>query len=75
VGQGAAIVGYGVAAGVLLSLWTTQGLGGAVVMPGRLDAASVAGAAAVLLMSGAAAVLPVARRAARSDPMAALRGD
>ena len=75
IGQGAAIVGYGVAAGILLSLWTTQGLGGAAVMPGRLDATSVIGAAAVLITAGVAAVLPAARRAARTDPMAALRGD
>jgi ABC-type antimicrobial peptide transport system permease subunit len=46
-----------------------------VVGTGRFDPVNVAVAAAVLMVVGAVAVLPAARRAARTDPLNALRSE
>jgi putative ABC transport system permease protein len=71
--QGAWMVGAGLTAGGLLSVWTTRALGGFLFATGRLDLLNVAGAAAVLMAVGAIAVLPAARRAALTDPVSVLR--
>jgi ABC-type lipoprotein release transport system permease subunit len=41
----------------------------------HLDVVSVAAASLVLLLAGGAATLPAARRAARTDPLLALRSE
>ena len=75
IGQGALMVGAGLAVGGVLSIWAARALGGMVFATGRFDLLNVAVAAAVLMVVGAGAVLPAARRAARTDPLSALRGD
>jgi ABC-type antimicrobial peptide transport system permease subunit len=74
-GQGVLLVGAGLAVGSVLSIWAARALGGIVVATAGFDLLSVAIAAAVLLVVGACAVLPAARRAARTDPLTALRSD
>ena len=74
-GQGAVMVGSGLAVGGLLSIWTARALSGVVVATGHLDVLSVGVPAAVLMIVGAGAVLPAARRAARTDPLIALRSE
>jgi ABC-type antimicrobial peptide transport system permease subunit len=72
-GQGAWMVGSGLAVGGLLSIWATRALSGVVFATDRFDVLSVAVTAAVLAVAGAGAVYPAARRAARTDPLIALR--
>jgi putative ABC transport system permease protein len=72
-GHSLVLVGLGLAVGVLASIWTTTVLRGFVVAANRFDVPSVVGSAALLLIAGVCAVLPAARRAARTDPLAALR--
>ena len=72
--RGAVMVGSGLALGGVLSIWATRGLSG-VITTGRLDALSIVIAAAVLAATGTAAVLPAAVRAARTDPLMALRSE
>ena len=67
-------VGAGLGVGALLSVWVTRALGN-VGSGGGLDAAGTTLPAVVLLAAALCAVLPVARRAARIDPIRALRGD
>ena len=74
-GQGAVMVGSGLAVGGVLSIWAARALSGVGFATDRLDALSVGVPAAMLLIAGAAAVLPAARRAAKTDPLAALRSD
>ena len=74
-GQGAVIVGSGLAVGGLLSIWAARVLGGVGFATDRLDALSLSLPAAMLVMAGAAAVLPAARRAALTDPVIALRSE
>jgi predicted permease len=74
-GRGAVMVGSGLAVGGVLSIWAARALGSAGFATGRLDAVSIAVPVAVLLIAGAAAILPAARRAAKTDPLAALRSD
>jgi ABC-type antimicrobial peptide transport system permease subunit len=69
------MVGSGLAVGGVLSIWAARALGSAGFATGRLDAVSIAVPVAVLLIAGAAAILPAARRAAKTDPLAALRSD
>jgi ABC-type antimicrobial peptide transport system permease subunit len=73
--QGAWMVGTGVALGSLLSIWAARALSGVVGATGRFDLLNVAVAAAVLMIVGVGAVLPAARRAARTEPLSALRSD
>jgi len=72
-GQGAWMVGAGLAVGGVLSIWATGALSGFVFATGRFDPLNVAVVAAVLMAVGVVAVLPAARRAARIDPVSALR--
>jgi len=74
-GQGALMVGSGLAAGGVLSIWAARALGGFVPATGRVDALSAGIAATVLVAVGAAAVLPAARRASSTDPLIALRNE
>lgn len=74
--QGALLVLVGLSVGSLSSMLVADALQAVVPgSPGRIDVSDVAGAAGVLIMVGVAAVLPAARRAARMDPLAVLRGD
>jgi ABC-type antimicrobial peptide transport system permease subunit len=50
-------------------------LRGVVVTSGGVDLVAVGVAAAVLMLVGLCASLPAARRAARTDPLIALRAD
>ena len=74
-GQGAWMVGAGLVVGGVLSIWAARALGSMVFATGRFDPLNVALAAAVLMVVGAVAVLPAARRAARTDPLSALRSE
>jgi putative ABC transport system permease protein len=74
-GQGAWMVGAGLVVGSVLSIWAARALGSMVFGTGRFDPVNVAVAAAVLMVVGAVAVLPAARRAARTDPLNALRSE
>ena len=74
-GQGALMVGFGLAAGSVLSIWAARALSGVIVATDHFDALSMGVAAAVLMVAGAGAVLPAAWRAARTDPLIALRSE
>jgi putative ABC transport system permease protein len=72
-GQGAWMVGSGLVVGGILSIWSARALGTMVFATSRFDPLNIAVAAAVLIAVGIVAVLPAARRAARTDPLNALR--
>ena len=74
-GQGAVMVGSGLAAGGLLSIWAARALSGMGFATDGLDALSLSVPGAALIIAGAIAVLPAARRAARTDPLIALRSE
>ena len=74
-GQGAVMVGAGLLVGAGLSIWTSRALGIIVLATSPLDLASVAAPAVILIVAGACAILPVARRAARTDPLITLRAE
>jgi hypothetical protein len=73
--RGAVMVASGLAVGGVLSIWAARALGSAGFATDRLDALSIAVPVVALLIAGTAAILPAARRAARTDPLAALRSD
>jgi predicted permease len=75
IGQGAWMVGAGLVVGGVLSIWAARALGSLVSATGRFDPLNVAVAAVVLMAVGAIAVVPAARRAARTDPLTALRSE
>jgi ABC-type antimicrobial peptide transport system permease subunit len=56
-------------------MWAARALGAIVVTNGGADALSVGVAAAILGTAGLAAILPAALRAARTDPLIALRSE
>ncbi len=74
-GQGALMVGFGLAVGGLLSIWVARALSGVIFGTGHFDVLSVGVPAAVLMVVGGGAVLPAALRAARTDPLIALRSE
>jgi predicted permease len=74
-GQGAWMVGIGLLAGGVVSIWVTRALGKFVFATGGFDLLNIAVVAAVLVAVGAVSVLPAARRAARTDPVSALRSE
>jgi putative ABC transport system permease protein len=74
-GQGALMIGAGLVAGGLLSIWATRTLGSVVAGATYFDPVSVGAAAVTLMGVGIGAVFPAARRAARTDPLIALRAD
>ena len=73
--QGATVLGTGLVAGGALSFWTTRALGSAVALRSDFDVASIGLSVAVLAAVGALAIFPTARRASRTDPALALRGE
>jgi len=73
--QGASTLGAGLVVGTVLSIWAARALGTVMFDADRLDVLSVGVAVAVLVVAGAGAVLPAALRAARTDPLAALRAE
>jgi putative ABC transport system permease protein len=74
-GQGAVMVGSGLAVGGLLSIWARRALSGVGFATDGFDALTLSVPATVLMIAGAIAVLPAARRAARTDPLIALRSE
>lgn len=74
-GQGLSMVGAALLIGGVLSFWASRALAGVTDTPGRLDVVNATAAAAVLLLSGVGAILPAARRAARTEPLTVLRGE
>ena len=72
-GRVALLVGLGVAAGAVMSLWASKFVASLLWGLGPRDAATLAGAAAVLLLVGLLAAWLPARRAARIDPAEVLR--
>jgi putative ABC transport system permease protein len=73
--QGAMIVSAGVAAGLMMSVWSGSMLAALAPATERFDLLTALAAAGILVIVGLSAVLPAARRAARTDPLAALRAD
>jgi putative ABC transport system permease protein len=73
--QGALILFSGLALGGVLSIWASRMLGGLILATGDLDLLTIGAPVAVLVIAGAIAVLPAARRAAHTDPLAALRSE
>ncbi|MEP6917030.1 MAG: ABC transporter permease [Acidobacteriota bacterium] len=73
--QAAWMVGSGLAVGGVLSTWAARALSGIVSAASPFDAVNVGVSAAVLLLVGAAAALPAALRAARTDPLGALHNE
>jgi predicted permease len=74
-GQSALMVAVGLAVGGLLSIWTSRALAGLVIATGGFDVLSIVLPTAVVVAAGIAAALPAAHRAARTDPLLALRGE
>jgi putative ABC transport system permease protein len=73
--QGGVMVALGLVIGGVLSIWTARLLGAVIGPAARIDAVSVSAASLILLLVGIAATLPSARRAARTDPLIALRSE
>jgi ABC-type antimicrobial peptide transport system permease subunit len=65
----------GIACGIVVSLFATQSLRSLLFAVAPTDPVSLLGAAGVLVVCGLAAVIVPARRAARVDPVVALRAD
>jgi putative ABC transport system permease protein len=75
VGPGIVMIGAGLAAGAALSVWTTKAFASLLLATTAGDILSIVLAAVVLFTAGAVAVLPAAVRAARTDPVTALRSE
>lgn len=73
-GQGALMVGLGLALGGLLSFSVAGALSTVLVASDRVSVLGV-GLAAALVLAGAGAILPAAPHAARTDPLIALRAE
>jgi ABC-type antimicrobial peptide transport system permease subunit len=73
--HGATIVGAGLVAGAVLSIWATRALGAILFATGQLDFVAASLPAAVVIVAAAAALLPPALRAARTDAVLALRAE
>ncbi len=69
------LAGTGVSIGLLASLFVSRSLGSLLVDVAPFDAATLAGVSVLLLFVAAGAAYVPARRAARMDPLAALRVD
>ncbi len=74
-GQAAVMVGSGLAVGGVLSIWASRALGSVFYETNRFDLVSIGVAAITLVVACAFAVLPAALRAARTDPLVALRSE
>jgi len=73
--QGAIVLGAGLLLGGAMSIWTTRALGSAVALRSGFDPVSIGLPIVVLVAVCACAIFPTARRASRTDPALALRGD
>jgi putative ABC transport system permease protein len=73
VGNSLLLIGAGVAAGLVAAMLLARSMAGVLFSISPFDVPAFTGAAAVLVGAGLAASLVPARRAARVDPMAALR--
>ena len=73
--QGAIVLGAGLLAGGTISIWTTRVLESAVALRWGFDPVSIAWSIAILVVVCACAIFPTARRASRTDPALALRGE
>jgi putative ABC transport system permease protein len=73
--RGVLLVGSGLAVGGVLSIWAIRGLSSVVIAAAGPDVLSIGLAATVLTGAGIAAVFPAAVRAARTDPLIALRSE
>jgi len=73
--RGAAMIGWGVIVGAVLSIWTARAFVAAGFAANQIDALSIGLPALLSIMVGAAAILPAARRAAHTDPLMALRSE
>jgi ABC-type antimicrobial peptide transport system permease subunit len=74
-GRAAWLVGTGTAAGLLLTMAANRALQSALFGVSPLDAATLAGAVGVLAVVAAVAAIVPTRRAARIDPLAAIRNE
>jgi putative ABC transport system permease protein len=72
-GQCAWMVGSALVCGSVLSFWASRAISGVVGASGGFDLATAGAVAALLVLVGAGAVLPAARRAAHTDPLIVLR--
>ena len=73
--QGAVMIGTGLIVGGGMAAWVARLLGAMGATSGQLDPLSLIAGAMVIIVTALGAVVPVARRAARTDPMMALRGE
>jgi putative ABC transport system permease protein len=73
--QGTAMIGTGVGAGLLLTVWSGKLLTTLAPTTESFSPVASGAAAGLLLIVGLCAVFPAARRAARTDPLAALRAE
>ena len=73
-GQGAAVIMGGLAAGTVLTYWAARALG-STIPDATVDAVNIGVPATFLIAAGIAALLPAAWRAARTDPLITLRGE
>ncbi len=73
--EGLAASGVGLVAGMLLAAWLTRAMAGALFGVTPLDPVTFAAAPLIMLAIAGIACLGPARRAARQDPVDALRAD
>jgi ABC-type antimicrobial peptide transport system permease subunit len=73
--QGVSMVVVGLLVGAVLSFWATRALGTMLIAPDRLDVLSIGLAAILIVVTGVGAAFPAALRAARTDPLVALRAE
>lgn len=71
----AVMLGSGLVAGAILSIWAARALDGLGFSTAGLDALSASAPAALLAIAGGAALIPATRRALRTDPVQALRSE
>ncbi len=75
VGQGAVLVGGGIALGVAIALITTRAMTGLLFQVKPVDPVTFVGVATTLALAGLVAIWLPSRRASRQDPLSALRPD
>jgi putative ABC transport system permease protein len=73
--RGLALIAAGVAIGGLAAVWLNRVIAGVLTEVGSLDAAVLAGAALLILTAAVIACVTPALRAARLDPVVALKND
>jgi ABC-type antimicrobial peptide transport system permease subunit len=75
VGHGAVTLASGLSLGALLSLWAVRALGVSGLAAEPFGVLGFAPAAMALVLAAAGAIVPVALRAARTDPLIVLRSE